>query len=299
VTVHLYDEGTCEALRVEGLAEELRAIAGVGVEVRGEFVRHWATTAGGSRAAATTTKRLAEALVRARVVDPMARFQPDREPMPVEIAAERRALETPGKTSVGILYDGAVVQWLMAEVMDPAPLPPSVQKGGTAAAFASCPGGTLPQRQECHVILTARLLGTWMAEDRRWHAHTALLGEPAMISTTGLVQAPARSREYYQGQALATSRLVPREVVEAELQRSMADRMLLPGDARITQAALGCALQAIAFHVTGSGFCETPTCRLFNARRQEDLVRSQCSDEAGLCPQHEALFAELRGNPSD
>jgi hypothetical protein len=244
---------------------------------------------------------LAEALVRARVVDPMARFQPEREPMPMEIAAERRALETPGKTSVGILYDGAVVQWLMAEVMEPTPAPlpfppcdAGQAEGGTAAGKDAC---ATTATDKCHVIVTARLVGTWMAEDRRWHAHTVLLGEPAIISTTGLIQAPARPREYYQGQALATSRLVPREVVEAELQRRMADRMLLPGDARITQAALGCALQAIAFQVTGSGFCEEPACRLFNARRQEDLIRSQCSDEAGLCPQHKALFAELRGEP--
>jgi hypothetical protein len=281
VTVYLYDEGSCEALRVEELAEGLRAIGGVRAEVRGEFVKHWvtaaATTAGRTHGSApTTTGRLAEALVRARVVDPMARFQPEREPMPMESAAERRALETPGKTSVGILYDGAVVQWLMAEVSES-----HRQDAGETA--------------DCHVVLTARLLGTWVAEDRRWHAHTVLLGEPAIISTTGLVQAPARPREYYQGQALAASRFVPREVVEAELQRQMADRMLLPGDPRITQAALGCALQAIAFQVTGEAFCNVPTCRLFNARRQEDLIRSQCSDEAGLCPQHKAFFAELRG----
>ena len=47
-------------------------------------------------------------------------------------------------------------------------------------------------------------------------------------------------------------------------------------------------------HLTGEAFCEVPTCRLFNARRQEELIRSQCSEEAGLCPRHEAFFRHLR-----
>ena len=268
----MYDEGSCEALRVEELAEEVQRVSGLVVEVRGEFVRHWADARG----------KLAEALVRARIADPMSRFQSDREALPAEVAAERRALETPGRTSVGILYDGTVVQWLMAEVME----------HGVAAEVARTGA-------ECHIAITGRLLGTWVPEDRRWHAHTVLLGEPNLISTSGLVQAPARPREYYQAQALATTRLAPREVVEAELRRRMADRMLLPGDPRLTPAAAGCALQAIACHLTGEAFCEVPTCRLFNARRQEELIRSQCSEEAGLCPRHEAFFRSLRRGGSE
>jgi len=204
-------------------------------------------------------------------VDPLSRLQPERDPAPVEIAAERRVLETPGKASVGILYDGAVVQWLMVELME-----------------AGAPDGDL------HLILTGRLLGTFVPADHRWHAHTVLLGEPALISTSGLVQAPARPREFYQGQALATNRLMPREVVDAELQRRLADRMLLPNDPRFAPAAVGCALQAVAFHATGEIFCAEPTCRLYNARRQEELIRSQCSDEAHLCAGHEALFRTMR-----
>jgi len=281
--VILYDEGTCAALRVAELAEELARVAGVEVEARGEFVRHWATAPGkdacattaraGGRthgSAPTTVEGLAKALARARVVDPMSRLQPEREPTAVEIAAEQRVLDTPGRAAVGILYDGAVAQWWMGEWMEGA------------------------EEGECHILLTARLLGTFMPDDHRWHAHTVLLGEPALISTTGLVQAPARPREYYQGQGLATTGLMPREVVEAELQQRLADRMLLPDDPRINAAALGCALQAIAFHVTGEAFCEEPTCRLYNARRQEELIRSQCSEDAGLCERHDALFRGLR-----
>jgi hypothetical protein len=266
--VYLYDEGSCAVLRAKALADELTRLVGGEVILRAEFARHWSATAGeGARA---TADALARALVAARVAAPLEREQHQREPLAVEVAAERRALQTPGRTSAGILYDGAVVQWLMAELIDKA------------------------EADDCHLVLTGRLLGTFMAEDRRWHAHTVILGEPNLISTTGLVQAPARPREFYRGQAMATTGLMPREVVEAELAHRLSDRMLLPDDSRLTEAALGCALQAVAYHVSGEAFCPEPTCRLFNARRQEELIRCQCSAEARLCPRHETLFDALR-----
>ena len=272
MTVFLYDEGSCGVLRAEELAEELRRFRALQVEVRGEFVGFWSGAANGiAPEAAPATERLLRTLVKARVVDPLRPEQPEREPLPVEIAAERRALQGRGRTSVGVPYNGGVVQWLMGELIGEA------------------------DRDDCHIILTARLLSTFTPDDHRWHAHTVLLGEPHLISTTGIVQAPARPREYYQGQAMATTGLVPREVVEAELQRRLADRMLTADDPRITSAALGLALQAVAYQLTGEAFCPEPTCRLFNARRQEELIRSQCSPEARLCARHEALFATLPG----
>jgi len=262
----------------------IEEITGLGAEVRPEFVSFWvdrgrADPAGlsevGRRLVEGYPHALAAALVAARVPDPMRRPQPEHQPAPVELAAERRGLGTHGRTSVGILYDGARVQWLMAEIMG--------DREG--------PGDAAPA---VHVVTTARLLGTWAEADSRWHAHTILCGEPAIISTSGLVQAPARPKEYYQGQALATTRLVPREVVEAELQQRLADRMLLPGDPRMTQVVTGYVLQATAFWATGSAFCPTTTCRLYNARRQEELLRAQSSEQARLCPDHEALFADMR-----
>ena len=275
--VYPYDEGTCASLRLGEVPRAIEEITGLGAEVRPEFVSFWvergqADPVGlgevGRRLVGSYPDALAAALVAARVYDPMRRLQPEHEASPVEIAAERRGLGTPGRTSVGILYDGVRVQWLMAEL--------------------------LAEPVAVHVIITARLLGTWAEADSRWHAHTILCGEPAIISTSGLVQAPARPKEYYQGQALTTTRLVPREVVEAELRERLADRMLLPDDPRMTQVVTGYVLQAIAFQATGSAFCPTPTCRLYNARRQEELLRAQSSPEARLCPEHEALFAAMR-----
>jgi hypothetical protein len=200
----------------------------------------------------------------------MQRLQPDRAPSAVELAAERRVLEAPGRISAGILYDGAVLQWLLAELIHP------------------------DEHRDCHISLTARLVGSWAPDDRRWHAHASLYGQPNIISTSGLIQAPTRPREYYQGQQLAATRMVPREVLEAKLQQRLRERMLVADDPRMTQVVTGYALQALASHFTGSPFCPVPTCPLYNARRQEELIRAQCSEESGLCEAHKALFEGVR-----
>ena len=276
--LYLYDEGTCGSLRAQAVADDLRRITGLEVEVRPEFVAHSVErgrqAAAGSGPTATHLvdgypDSVAAALVGARVSDPMRRLQRERAASPVELTAERRALQTPGRTSAGILYDGARVQWLLSELL------------------------ARDEDDDCHIAITARLVGTWMPEDRRWHAHASLYGQPSIVSTTGLVHAPARPREYYEAQQLTSTRMVPREIVEAQLEQRLSARMLVADDPRMTRVVAGYALQGLAFHLTGSAFCAAPTCPLYNARRQEELIRAQCSKESGLCEAHRALFFQV------
>jgi hypothetical protein len=279
VEIYLYDEGTCASLRTDEVAADLHTITGLRVEVRPDFIPYSVSRRReGARGPRGVEQRLvqeypdsvAAILASARVSDPLRRLQRERSPSGVELAAERRALEVPGRTSAGILYDGSVLQWVLWELLLP------------------------DEEGACHIVITARLFGTWVPDDRRWHAHAGLYGQPSIISSSGLVQAPARPREYYHGQQLATSRMAPREVVEAELQLRLRDRMLLPDDPRLTQVLTGYALQSVAFHLTGSPFCSVPTCPLYNARRQEELIRAHCSEASALCPHHEALFGDVK-----
>ena len=48
-----------------------------------------------------------------------------------------------------------------------------------------------------HIFLTNRLFATWDEHERRYHARVSLYGFPSIISTTGVVEAPARPRQYY------------------------------------------------------------------------------------------------------
>jgi hypothetical protein len=118
-------------------------------------------------------QRLAVGFAKARVHDP---HQPvtDREPLYGEIAYERRRLTTRGEAK-GVVYDGFAVQSLLATLFDRTEL----------------------NRHRLPLIFTNQLLATFDESDRRYHLRTVLLGYPAIVSTTGLVEAPAKPREFY------------------------------------------------------------------------------------------------------
>jgi len=258
--IALYDEGSCPTLRAEEVAAWLRGLTGIPAEVQGGLFEV---------SAPADLDGMARRLAQLRVTDPTAP-RGDRELLYMEVQAERRALGTPGRTVRGVLYDGFALSALLDEA-----LPPERRVG-----------------DELHLVVTARLIGSFDADDLRWHARTSIYGRLSIISTTGLVQAPARPREYY----LALDRLAraaPRELVEAQLQAEFGDRCLQEDDERLTEVLKGYALQAVLYHLTGEPFCDEPTCRLFNAHWQEEMLRAQL-EPPELCPEHTQLLAALR-----
>ncbi len=48
-----------------------------------------------------------------------------------------------------------------------------------------------------HIVFTNRLICTYDTTDNRYHGRTVICSNPAIISTTGMIEAPARPREYY------------------------------------------------------------------------------------------------------
>src|SRR5215469_15560262 len=55
-----------------------------------------------------------------------------------------------------------------------------------------------------HIVFEDRLICTFSEEDWRYHARTIVGGSPSIISTTGIVEAPAKPKEWYIKQMLAT-----------------------------------------------------------------------------------------------
>lgn len=150
------------------------------------------------------------------------------------------------------LYDGFELQGLLARVM-------------TSSGNAQ-------------IVLTDRLACTFSEADWHYHARTVICGTPAIISTTGIVEAPARPREFYAPFADIQS-----------LKKKHAGRFIDYGDERMADATAGCALQALFFLLTdGEPFCDRDGCRLFSAHWQHDLIRTQVEDPA-LCPKHSSL----------
>lgn len=120
-----------------------------------------------------------------------------------------------------------------------------------------------------HLLFTGRLFGTF--EDRRYHARVVLMGEPSLISTSGLVEAPAKPREYYyiKGGLIQSGRDLS---VLDEMYRG---RYVEYDDPKCGSIMCSYALQPVFYRLTGKAFCDNPMCCLFNSHMQEDVLRTQ------------------------
>jgi len=120
-----------------------------------------------------------------------------------------------------------------------------------------------------HLIFTSRLFGTF--ENRRYHARVVLMGTPALISTSGLVEAPAKPKEYYY----IKGRLIQSGIDLSELDNMYKGRFVEYDDPNISSILPSYALQAVGYEITGNAFCEDPDCCLFNSHWQEDVLKVQ------------------------
>jgi hypothetical protein len=142
-----------------------------------------------------------------------------------------------------------------------------------------------------HIVFEDRLICTFSEEDWRYHARTIVGGNPSIISTTGIVEAPAKPKEWYMKQMqLATYGIDPDDEND---ETSNKKKYLDYGDYRINFIAVGYVLQVIFFFLTeGDPFCSDSNCRLYNSHWQEELIHSQIETET-LCSKHAALLRKF------
>lgn len=164
----------------------------------------------------------------------------------------KQPFEKQSKPSDGTmpLYDGFVLQRILAEM--------------------------IPAKEGAHVhiVLTDLLTCTFSKDDWRYHARTVVCGTPSIISSAGIVEAPAKPREFYLAQPDISS-----------LKKKFAGRFIDYGDDRMAAAAAACALQALFFFIMdGEPFCDDRGCMLYNAHWQEELIRM--IERGALCRRH-------------
>ncbi len=256
VHVYLYSPGdsAVDAEAVGGYLADL--FPSFAVEVRGDFLRHM----GGGGACASYATEIASA----RVSDPAKPFSRSK-PMFGEVEYERRVLS--GTPSGGVLYDGFELSCICRGMI------PRSESG----------------LRHIHVAFTDRLVGTFGLDDLRYHARVIVVSQPSLISTTGIVEAPAKPREYYLAKLVCGSDAV----ALARLKKQFEGQFIDYGDPRITEVAKGYALQAVFYLLSGEAFCDDPECRLFDAHWQKELIKAQLSG-GKLCPRHERLVKRLR-----
>ena len=136
-----------------------------------------------------------------------------------------------------------------------------------------------------HIVFTNRLICTYDTADSRYHGRTVICSNPAIISTTGMIEAPARPREYYFEAMKCKMQGLDIQDVKKNYSRKFLDYH----DKRLSKISEGYLLQAIFYYMTGDAFCDSLDCRLNNAHWQKDLLYSQLKI-GKLCNKHQALL---------
>ena len=122
-----------------------------------------------------------------------------------------------------------------------------------------------------HAVITGRLLGTYGS--RRYHARVIISGFPSFVSTSGVVEAPARPREYY----FLKAEFIRSGKDLSELDEAFRGKFVDYEDERITKITGPYVLQPLLHHFSGKEFCENGKCALFNSHWQKEVLDTQYS----------------------
>jgi hypothetical protein len=256
--IDLYEEGDLKDLDLQNLGRYLTEKTGIPFHNQGNIYKRFSEE---------RLDAVAQEIARGKVKDPGKRFALGA-PLQAEIDYERKRVRSPGWKVFGILYEGVLYQKIVSDLIFEDEI------------ALDC----------CSILFTNQLFGTWDGDNMRYHARVSLYGFPSLISIVGLVEAPAKPKEFYLRKLMGT----PVELLKEEYQ----GRFLDHGDARMTEVLKGYAMQALLFHLIGDPFCEDRDCRLFNSHWQEDILHSQIDGRYEFCPRHESILKELKSRSS-
>ena len=141
-----------------------------------------------------------------------------------------------------------------------------------------------------NVVFTNKLTCTFDESDFRYHGRSLVASNPAIISTTGMIEAPAKPKQYY----LELMTGLSKERID-ETKKKYEGQFLEYHDSRLSEIAEGYLLQTIMYYETGEAFCKDIDCRCFNAHWQKDLFRSQI-DNKKFCKKHEEILNKFKQN---
>jgi len=265
--IYLYGGAGAKSLDLGEIARYLKeTIGSTKVELRDEFITHALSRLspeGNGRAIGALAARLANSKVRNPTIK-----DTDQDSMLGEIEYEKRCLLNPKNKPFGILYDGFKLQDVYFNLIPE------------------------PEREfsHLHIVITNQLFGTWDENDRRYHARVSVYGFPSIVSTTGIVEAPAKPREFYLKRQLGIDLVT--------LKREFKGRFIDYDDPRLTEVVKGYMMQALFLHMMGDPFCEDKNCRLYNAHWQEEVIQAQLESNYEFCERHDEIIAQLKeGKP--
>jgi hypothetical protein len=264
---YLYSSvATAASLNMEQLAQYVKSwLPELTIELRDGLSEFYLSKQSADDNRSQAISQLAWGFARARMRNPTQPKQPF-EPLPGEVDYETRRLANPASRAWGILYEGFELMHILR--------------------------GLVPEAERSwyhiHIVFINQLFGTWEDSDRRYHARVSLYGFPSILSTSGIVEAPAKPREYYllKQQYLALGMDDATALLESHFQ----DRCIGHNDTRLTEVMKGYVMQALAYHFWGDPFCSDKSCRLYNAHWQEEVISAQLKEGPDFCPAHAQRF---------
>jgi len=250
-TVFLYDEPSVPEIKIDNLANFIRDAFHVKVEIRKNIFNYFQSN-------------IAQELASCRIFNTRTPFE-RHAPTIEEIRFEEESFVSSKETNI-IMYDGF--------------------------EFHKTITGLIPEDEagpdKFHLVCTNKLTCTFDFDDYRYHGRAVICSNPSIISTTGMIEAPAKPREFYLKLLTNITQGLNKEMIENQFR----GRYLEYHDPKIGEIIKGYALQALFFYLTGESFCESVECRLFNAHWQADLLHSQI-ESGKLCYKHQQILEKI------
>jgi len=253
--VFLYDEPSVPEIEITNLAKFIEETLDVQVEIRKNFFEHF-----------RSDKNIAKELASLRIFNPYSSFE-RHQPTEEEINFEEESFTNSSISNNIILYDGFELQNFLKRIIPEEEL--SLDK--------------------FHLVFTTRLTCTYDYEDYRYHGRAVICSNPSIISTTGIIEAPAKPRAYYISMYQSMSQGLNLNALKDQFR----GKFLEYHDKNLDRVVRGYALQAIFYYLTADPFCDSKDCILHNAHWQEDLIHAQM--ELGkLCNTHQKILESIR-----
>ena len=246
------DEPAVTQIQLDRLAVFLNKTFSISIETRESILKF-------------SKKDTAEKIAACRIFNlrkPYEKHNPNND----EIIFEEANFENTSKTENIVMYDGFEIQKVLTELIP--------EKERNLEAF--------------HIFFTNKLTCTYDYNDYRYHGRALIGANPSIISTTGIIEAPAKPREYY----LELISNYAQGINVESIKQKYKGTYLEYNDTRLSQIIEGYLLQAIFYFETGDAFCEKKECRLFNAHWQKDLWYSQLENRK-LCEKHRLVLNKL------
>ncbi len=242
----LYNEPTVPEIQIEKIKQFIIDTFQIKVEIKDNFFK-------------SLEDKIFEKIVSTQIFDLKKQFK-KHIPTQEEIRVEKENIDTSEQDRM-ILYDGFELQNIIAENIS-------------------------TTNYILHIIFTNKLTVTFDNDDFRYHARALISSNPIIISTTGIIEAPAKPKQYYLDLMTNFS-----EDKIQEIKKKYKGEFLEYHDSRLSDIIEGYVLQAIMYYITGDAFCEKKECRLFNAHWQKDLFYSQLENKK-LCDKHQEKLKE-------